>query len=50
LRRPPQTSKEALETLKEVDARYVVGGKFLSGTPFTNVKKPLTEAEIQQKK
>ncbi len=47
LRRPPQTSTEALKTLKEVDARYEVGAKFLSGTPFSNIKKPLTDAEIK---
>ena len=50
MRRPPQTSTEALKTLKEVDARYEVGAKFLSGTPFFNIKKPLTNAEIQDKK
>lgn len=33
-----------------MDARYEVGARFLSGTPSSSNKKPLTEAEIQQKK
>ena len=34
-RRPPTTSSEALKTLQEVDARYEVNSKYLSGVPFS---------------
>jgi hypothetical protein len=43
--RPPKTSKEALNTLKEVDARFEVSRKFLTGSQgsLLNKKKNLDD-------
>jgi hypothetical protein len=49
LKRPPRTSEEALNTLKDVDARYELKKHFLSGELF-NPDTTLVSSEMALKK
>ena len=43
-KRPPKTSEEAIETLKEADMRFELNKKFLAGTKGTGLIKEDTHA------
>jgi hypothetical protein len=46
-KRPPKTSKEAIDTLQEVDARYEVSKSYLSGEKF-NPETSLQDSETKE--